>query len=610
MRYVSVPCVILAVLCLPAAAEDKAPARARVTWFRGDLAGAKAEAERAGRLVFVFWVKDGDPLSSKMQSGALADEDLAKSLNSACVNVRIDAGANRDLAASLNVTGVPTVLFLDPEGNELGRLAGNQTAAAVSKALRAARSKQKAGAGTPGGGTPGGTPGGAPGSGNDGPDVPDVDDPGEPTLPGDLLFERVLPGIDIAEFAPSGTIVRFLARMGGNFDGSAGAPPQGVKVVYVTDSEETKIPDWAERAVVPAEYYQRVMRWLRKNAVRADSEFTFVFDVNRRQIAKCVGLRHRLKDVYAFCRAVSEGFLSLDRPKPGAAVVAAGSENPFTNAVGGLNVWPNGKVEEGVMTLTRGQVFLIEVSGSIVLSDAPGHTLATDGAYVTGSTGRFAVPGTQANQRISILRLDSGAFVAEEDSMTGIYHALMPGHGIKLKAQITRRAAEGTRAESALRVEAFALQDVDLSEPEIFPEKPAKAKLVQMLDVWANSEKAVTSEKLPAGRRYIVEVTGTIELAPAVSSLKVHADAAFVLDVGDRRSKFWKKEPARASSLFVDGAAFAPREDRNASSAYSWRINGADRALSFTVHDPHDDDLTNNAGGFQVTIWDAGEGEW
>lgn len=598
----------LALIAGNALAQEKAPPS--LVWIEGDFAKAQARAKETSRILFVFVTRASNVNARRMVQDTFHAESLVGPFNRDCVNLRIDIDGAKELATKLQVTAAPAVLFLDEDGNRLLALRGYQSAPALLKALKAAQAARAAapapGSGTPGGGSP--APGA--GTGNDPPDSPEVEDLGEPTLPGDLLFKRVLPGIRIESFAPGGTIVRFLPRMGSNFDRSAGAPPPDVKVVYVTDSEETKIPEWAERAVVPQEYYPRLMTRLRRGAVHTDSEFSFVFDSDRRQIAKCVGLKHRLKDLYAFCRAVSDGYLSLDRPEPGAAVARVDKEDPFTNWIDGLNVWPNGKTEEGVGTLTRGQVFLLEVSGGITLSDAPGHTLCADGGYVTASTGRFAVPGQMANSRFLVLRVDSGLFAPEEDTVAGIYHALMPGHGIKLKAQISRRAAEGTRTQACLRVDVRALQDADLSEPEIFPEKPDGAKLVQMFDVWANSDKKVSSDKLRAGKRYIVEVTGTIELAPAVSSLKVHADAAFILDVGDRRSKFWKKEPARESTLFVDGNPFSPREDPNGASSYSWRVNGGDKPLVFSVHDPHDDDLANNAGAVTVTIWEAGDGSW
>ena len=119
-----------------------------------------------------------------------------------------------------------------------------------------------------------------------------------------------------------------------------------------------------------------------------------------------------------------------------------------------------------------------------------------------------------------------------------------------------------------------------------------------------------SSGKLAAGRRYIVEVTGTVELAPAVSSLQVQADAGYLRRVKDRNSRYYKGEPVRQSSLRIDGDDFEPREDANSAYSYTTRVNGGGAALEFTFVDGHDGDLLNNAGGFTVTIWDAGAGAW
>jgi len=571
-------------------AEDAAPPEKKkptIHIFEGTWAQAREKAGHEGRLIMAFWSLRKDAQFNRNWAN-WADAEFIDTVNARCVNIQLIHEDHADLAKDQDVTKPPCVVIADSDGTPLELVPGDkltdvEVLKALQRALKARKAKPSGSSGTgttgPGTGSTGSPGTGTPGSGSGGTEKPAPAGPVELAIPGDLVADRVLPGVSIAGFARAGTIVRFARKIGFFPDNGAPPPPDGVKVVYVTDSAETKLPAWAERVVLGTDAYDRLMTALRHNLVRSDNQFSYVFNSEGRQAARCIGLAHRLQDLYAFCRAMEGGFTALNRQDPGSAL-AKPDENPFVTWVAGMDVWQNDDTVEGVMTLPRGQVYLQVVSGSRGLARA----LSIDGVLFRGEE--------------------------RDQPDPGVWHSLSVGKGFKTKAKIQLAPLPGNAAPRGVRLDIYALRDADLSEPEIFPEKPAGAKVVQLLTVWANTDKPMRSEVLKAGRRYILEVTGTVELAPALSSMQVQADAAYLRSVKDKGSRYFGQEPVRQSSLLVNQAAFEPREDANSAYSYSMRVDGEDAALELVIRDANDGNLKNNAGGFTVTIWDAGEGKW
>ena len=63
------------------------------------------------------------------------DPAVVRALNENFIPIRLEARSNLDLAQQYQVTGVPTTLLFSPEGKEIYRFGGFQTAAQYLKEL-------------------------------------------------------------------------------------------------------------------------------------------------------------------------------------------------------------------------------------------------------------------------------------------------------------------------------------------------------------------------------------------------------------------------------------------------------------------------------------------
>lgn len=129
MKHTLLAAGLAAALALGARAQDAAPApvpaapaaaddNAAIQWQTFDAAFAQARRDRKMLLVVVSTSWCG--WCRKMKTGALADARVRKlSRQYACADV--DGDANPDLLAALGVDSFPTVLMLDPSGEEVFR---------------------------------------------------------------------------------------------------------------------------------------------------------------------------------------------------------------------------------------------------------------------------------------------------------------------------------------------------------------------------------------------------------------------------------------------------------------------------------------------------------
>lgn len=95
-----------------------------VKWFEGDLEAALAAAKAEGKLVFVdvgaYWC----PPCRKLEEQVFVRDDVGAALSAKFVSLHVDAekGEGPELAARYKVQAYPTLLVLDANGNEKGRL--------------------------------------------------------------------------------------------------------------------------------------------------------------------------------------------------------------------------------------------------------------------------------------------------------------------------------------------------------------------------------------------------------------------------------------------------------------------------------------------------------
>lgn len=132
MRAVRRP--LLALLCTLALAAAAPPARADVDWKSWDdgLAAAKASKRRVIVDVYTNWCG----WCRRMDADVYGRADIAAYVRAHFVTVKLDAEGTgtvhrgerpmsaRTLAASYRVSGYPTTIFLDSEGEHLATLPG------------------------------------------------------------------------------------------------------------------------------------------------------------------------------------------------------------------------------------------------------------------------------------------------------------------------------------------------------------------------------------------------------------------------------------------------------------------------------------------------------
>jgi len=106
----------------PEKPQTKAIGGAAIAW-NYDYADGMAKAREAGKPVMV------DVFSSTCLPCKILDETVFSradvvEASKAFVTVRVDGDKNPDTTRKLRVSGYPTVLFLTPEGQEIGRSLG------------------------------------------------------------------------------------------------------------------------------------------------------------------------------------------------------------------------------------------------------------------------------------------------------------------------------------------------------------------------------------------------------------------------------------------------------------------------------------------------------
>ena len=93
-------------------------------WFRGDLEDAVKAAAEKNTLVFVEFNTDWCSWCRRLEAETLSDRDVRKEL-SKLVSIQLNAETNGAAAArEFGVESYPTMIFLDPSGEEVERIVG------------------------------------------------------------------------------------------------------------------------------------------------------------------------------------------------------------------------------------------------------------------------------------------------------------------------------------------------------------------------------------------------------------------------------------------------------------------------------------------------------
>lgn len=106
----------------PAAEAAEAPEGAGVVWLK-DYEAAVAQAKESGRVLMVNVTTPWCKACQYMDETVYSRSDIAEA-SRALVLVRVNAEERVDVKAALGVRGYPTVVFVSPGEEEVGRVRG------------------------------------------------------------------------------------------------------------------------------------------------------------------------------------------------------------------------------------------------------------------------------------------------------------------------------------------------------------------------------------------------------------------------------------------------------------------------------------------------------
>ena len=125
---------------------------ARVVFLTGDdLEAALAKAKAEKKPVFIDFYADWCAPCKVLDDGVFHDYDVAEFMNKNVINlkVNIEKGNGAALKQKMWVSALPTLLFLDPNGNEIARKEALPLIADFKKMMKAAVWKVKNPSGQP-----------------------------------------------------------------------------------------------------------------------------------------------------------------------------------------------------------------------------------------------------------------------------------------------------------------------------------------------------------------------------------------------------------------------------------------------------------------------------
>ena len=97
-------------------------------FFEGDLMAAQKIAKSTRKLVMIDFKAEWCGPCKMLDRTTWKDENVISTLKDKAVAVKVDVDENSELAAKYSIHSLPTVIFVDGNGNEVSRFIGYRDA--------------------------------------------------------------------------------------------------------------------------------------------------------------------------------------------------------------------------------------------------------------------------------------------------------------------------------------------------------------------------------------------------------------------------------------------------------------------------------------------------
>lgn len=94
----------------------------------GGFAAAQEKAKASSKLVMIDFAAEWCGPCKMLDRTTWKDEGVVSALNEKAVAVKIDVDEHRELAAHFGIRSIPTIIFIDTDGNEVTRIIGYRDA--------------------------------------------------------------------------------------------------------------------------------------------------------------------------------------------------------------------------------------------------------------------------------------------------------------------------------------------------------------------------------------------------------------------------------------------------------------------------------------------------
>lgn len=103
-------------------------AQADELFVDSDYASAQAQAKAKEKMIMIDFKAEWCGPCKVLDRTTWKDEKVIESVKSKAIAIKIDVDQHRDLAAHFAIRSIPTIIFLDSDGNEVKRFIGYRDA--------------------------------------------------------------------------------------------------------------------------------------------------------------------------------------------------------------------------------------------------------------------------------------------------------------------------------------------------------------------------------------------------------------------------------------------------------------------------------------------------